>query len=357
MRDSILIINWGMRFLRGGGESSVESIYSLYSKKYPSLKIEIVSAWFCYGKSPLQDRQRDFPIKLLPSLVFYWSSCSTSSILLTWFKRFLKWGSLFLFEIFSIAYAFFRHRRSLIICSDLFICYFVLSWLLPSANVVLRLHGPVKASFHRLLIRRVSGKVITNGRDDLPVDLNADRIIRITPPLPHYFYVPPVQIRHKWQSSERRVVFAGRLELIKGADRIVDYVQFIKPHLNVTNLTICGDGSLRSKILVQQHYLGKIDINVEYIPQLTRTQVADLLISSHVVIVPSRQDFSPNIVREALAAGCVVIVSPEIAEQFSDKLNIYPIESISTSIIFDATLLEHGSDASHHTCEWQDLLN
>jgi glycosyltransferase involved in cell wall biosynthesis len=328
VRDSVLIVNWGMRFLRGGGESSVEAIYNVYRQQNPQMNVEILSAKFSYGRHYLQDRDKDFSLKLIPTIVFYWSSCESSFTIITWIKRLLKWGSLFIFEIFAVFFALIRHKKSLIICSDLFFCYFLLGRLLPSANVVLRLHGPVKSKIHRSLVSQANSNIISNGIDDLPKELDMKRVVRLTPPLPSAFYASQFEIELKWTSAELHVVFAGRLEMIKGVDRIAEYVCSLSSRFNIKRLTICGDGSMRNEIDIQQKLLRNLGIELIYYEQRTRMQVAEILKKAHLVLLPSRQDFSPNVVREALAAGCIVVVSSEISSQFNQTPNIFAIDQM-----------------------------
>lgn len=356
MRDSVLIVNWGMRFLRGGGESSVEAIYNVYKQQNPQMNVEILSAKFSYGRHHLQDREKEFTLKLIPIIVFYWSSCKSSFTIIAWLKRLLKWGSLFLFEIFAVFFALTRHKKSLIICSDLFVCYFLLSRFLPSANVVLRLHGPVKSKIHRWLVSKANSNIISNGIDDLPKELDIKRVVRLTPPLPSAFHASQFEIEMKWASEELHVIFAGRLEMIKGADRIAEFVCLLNSRFNIKRLTICGDGSMRNEIDIQLKLLRNLGIELTYYEQRTRMQVAEILKKVHLVLLPSRQDFSPNIVREALAAGCVVVVSSEISSQFKQKPNIFTVDQIlkikSAPIFNKAT-----ANSSDETFDrWVDFL-
>jgi glycosyltransferase involved in cell wall biosynthesis len=328
MRDSVLIINWGLLFLRGGGESSALELYNLYSHS-PSIKrVEIACANFCINRRKHSSKLINTKISKLPSLIFYWSSTASGLHLLTWIKRILKWGSLFAFEIQATIYALFFHRRSLIICSDMYLAAFLVSHLTSGSRVLLRLHGEPKSSIQKWLCKNARFEIISNGLDGLSNIVNHNRIHRLSVPLPDYFSMTATELESKWKVESYHILYAGRFEKMKGADRLLNYISELTNRFPISSVTVCGDGLLSDTVQQQVTALNKQSVNTTLLGNMTRREVSDLLKKSHLMLLPSRKDFSPNVVREALASGCIIITSRDIHGQFKDCSNIFCIDEL-----------------------------
>lgn len=326
MNGSVLIINWGFRFLRGGGESSALALYNLFSEAASTTQVRIVCASSCIGKARLPQSDPEVQTTELPTLVFYWSSTSSVSQALTWARRLLKWGSLYFFEVLAALYAATFRRASLIICSDMYVAAFISSHMSPHARVLLRLHGAPSKWHQRWLIRHGRFDIVSNGEDSLAASINAERIHRLSVPLPEYFAISEIDLKKKWQSKSFQICYAGRFEHTKGTDRIFDYVSKLASRVVISQVEIYGDGGQMNLVSAQVAALKKQGIRTTLSPSVPRREICDLLKQSHILLLPSRTDFSPNVVREALAVGCLVLLSPELKLQFDGVPNVFGLD-------------------------------
>jgi glycosyltransferase involved in cell wall biosynthesis len=107
------------------------------------------------------------------------------------------------------------------------------------------------------------------------------------------------------RSREVSVLFAGRLDAGKNADVLVRALARIRSTSRV-RAVLCGDGPLRTHIerLIGEHGLQERVRLVGYVQNLW-----SLLKSADVLVCPSRFEGSPNIVLEAMACGCPLVVS------------------------------------------------
>lgn len=104
-----------------------------------------------------------------------------------------------------------------------------------------------------------------------------------------------------------KVVAAGRLEPVKGFDKLIqawERVCYITPE---AHLTIFGDGSLKGQLneLVKSHGL----INSVTLAGF-HTDIGSILQSSDLLVISSEREGFPYILAEALVAGCPVISTP-----------------------------------------------
>lgn len=112
------------------------------------------------------------------------------------------------------------------------------------------------------------------------------------------------------------VVFVGRLEAIKNVDLLIRaFAQAEKPE--GARLQIAGTGSLRETLERLAAECGVGD-RVDFLGQLSRIDVADLMRSAHCVALPSSSEGWGMAAAEALACGTPVVASrvggiPEIA--------------------------------------------
>jgi glycosyltransferase involved in cell wall biosynthesis len=111
----------------------------------------------------------------------------------------------------------------------------------------------------------------------------------------------------EWRPSphQPRAVFIGTVDARKGADILVDAFSEVKPI--DARLSVAGGGhqgwieTLRRKAGSRVSWLG---------PQ-TRDQVRSLLAEAWCLVLPTKADTSPNVVKEARVIGLPVITTPE----------------------------------------------
>jgi glycosyltransferase involved in cell wall biosynthesis len=348
MIDSVLIINWGILFLRGGGETSALELFNLYTSSPNIRRTEIVCANFCFGKKKISFAFEGAKPRKLPMIIFYWSTTASTLLLVTWVKRLFKWGSLYAFEILAAIYVLVSHRRSLVICSDMYLAAFIVSHSASGAKVLLRLHGKAGTAFQKWLVRNGRFDIISNGNDGLDNIIASNRIHKLSVPLPSYFSMASAEIENKWKTESYHIVYAGRFELTKGIDRLQHYISEIVNKFPISTLSVCGSGSLLPQVETQIDALNKQGVITRLSCNLTRPEVCDVFKEAHIMILPSRIDFSPNVVREALAVGCIVVTSPEIYPQFEGYQNIFSLRDILTTkdpLIFKKDVLSSNNVA------------
>ena len=99
-----------------------------------------------------------------------------------------------------------------------------------------------------------------------------------------------------------RVLFAGTLSVIKGVDILLELLAR-HPRPSWT-LVIAGGGPLEERVRALRHPA------VEVVGVLTTQRLQAEMARAWALVLPSRADTSPNIVKEARVVGLPVVVSP-----------------------------------------------
>jgi glycosyltransferase involved in cell wall biosynthesis len=116
----------------------------------------------------------------------------------------------------------------------------------------------------------------------------------------------------------KRVAFVGRLDPVKGALLLIEAMaEVLKAHPDAT-LTLAGDGPARAGAEARAAALG-IAGSVRFAGFMTQGQVAGLLASSDMLVLPSFAEGLPVVYMEALASRIPVVASrvagvPELVE-------------------------------------------
>ena len=322
----MIFISWAFPFLKGGGEKSLEMMYSIAKKKSSSGKAEniIISPKYCFSKKNIRVEDSFFKIIYLPITVIYWSSCFDKNLILRFLKIIIKWGSLTIFEILAAFYAliFFSDQKKYI-SSDLYVSALIISIFKGRNKTYLRLHGAPKTIIQKLIYRISSSTltILNNGN----YITNRKNVINYEMPIPEYFYFTKQQILNKWSTETYTLAYIGRAEYVKGFDLIVSYLNSIKSKIKIKDLYIISEGEM-----IRNHLDRIKEIqDVKYYNYLPRKIVAEKLKNVHFLILPSRKDFAPNVIKEALSMGAVVICSKELEIYLKKKFesnNIYSID-------------------------------
>jgi glycosyltransferase involved in cell wall biosynthesis len=108
--------------------------------------------------------------------------------------------------------------------------------------------------------------------------------------------------------DELRVLYLGQLQRHKGADLLVQACGSLAAHNLPVHLSIHGPAGNPAYVDRLRNAAGRIGVSVG--PPLARSELADALATSDVLVVPSRWfDNSPNVILEAFAAGVPVVVA------------------------------------------------
>jgi len=109
-------------------------------------------------------------------------------------------------------------------------------------------------------------------------------------------------------ATARMVVFAGRLERIKRPRLMIEAVGALSTSADAdVHVVVAGTGSLRSSMEVDAARLAPGRVHL--LGSVSQANVARLLGAADALLLTSASEASPNVVLEALAAGCPVVVT------------------------------------------------
>ena len=140
--------------------------------------------------------------------------------------------------------------------------------------------------------------------------------------LPNFLPVSKLEKPMRAKRREAEVLFAGRLEMVKGIEPLIR--AFSGP--GTVRLAIAGDGPLRPKV---QDAAAR-EPRIEYLGRLDQTTLADRMQRSLAVVVPSLwEENCPMTIIEARVAGTPVICAasgglPELVDDGVDGLLFDP---------------------------------
>jgi len=117
--------------------------------------------------------------------------------------------------------------------------------------------------------------------------------------------------RRAWGIADDRpmVMWAGRMDVVKRLDVVIEAIELVRRERSCS-LVLCGDGAERGRIETRVSGMG----DVHFVGW--QAEPAAWMKAADVLIFPSRTEGSPNVVLEAMAAGCAVVASdiPACAE-------------------------------------------
>lgn len=185
-------------------------------------------------------------------------------------------------------------------------------------KVVIRLPGPVNLIKYILTLDFVATltcvKICANGHAYTKTKLGR-KIQYLDIAYPHYTAINENSGLYKRSID---YLWVGRLETIKGADKIPEVVtEIIKNSPSEPKIVIIGGGSLKSKITE----FFKDHRNVEVKGECSKSDVLNAFRESKVVFMLSRYDNWPNVIFEAMGNGCAVVAPavggiPKIAARY-----------------------------------------
>lgn len=119
--------------------------------------------------------------------------------------------------------------------------------------------------------------------------------------------------------------FVGRLEEQKGLGNLLTALTIYEGKLNISKLIVAGDGNKRD----YEDMVGATGIFVEFTGPLNRNQLNKVYSQSHFIILPSLTEGFPKVISEAMAFGCIPLVTnvSAINEQVIDEVNGFLLEN------------------------------
>jgi D-inositol-3-phosphate glycosyltransferase len=120
-------------------------------------------------------------------------------------------------------------------------------------------------------------------------------------------------------NDEKTLLFVGRLDPLKGADRLLEAIPYLKDFKGLKLVLIGGDESSRSEINKMQEQCTKLGISDKVIFKGTvkQKELPDYYSAADVCVVPSYYESFGLVALEALACG-----TPVVAADIGDVKNI-----------------------------------
>ena len=106
----------------------------------------------------------------------------------------------------------------------------------------------------------------------------------------------------------RRLLFVGRLSVVKGLPVLLDAFALLKPDYIGLTLTLAGDGPDRARLEQRAKDLGLAD-QIQFLGYQTQAQVRELLKETDVFVMASLAEGVPVVLMEAMASGVSVVAT------------------------------------------------
>ena len=136
--------------------------------------------------------------------------------------------------------------------------------------------------------------------------------------------------------KSNQIICAGRFLPDKGFDKVIDIFSKLHKNINSSNLVLVGYGLAQSDLEKQTIDL-KIESNVTFTGYLSQNDVLKFMVESDIFLFLSSKagERLPNVVKEAMLAGCICIVSntPGIDELIEHGKTGFIIESNNYDLI------------------------
>ncbi len=101
-------------------------------------------------------------------------------------------------------------------------------------------------------------------------------------------------------------VFVGQLNESKGVGKIIEAFRQVKDEPRIGMLHLIGDGRDRD---LYEKYAKQAGIRYKFYGFLPKEEVNDMLLASHVLLLPSESEGFPKVVAEGANYGCIPVVS------------------------------------------------
>jgi glycosyltransferase involved in cell wall biosynthesis len=129
--------------------------------------------------------------------------------------------------------------------------------------------------------------------------------------------------------------FVGALNAHKGVPLILETLSLLETSIPIKILHLIGDGPDRK---AYEQMASKIETPVQFHGFLPKPKVHQLLSESHVLLLPSKSEGFPKVVGEAMAYGCLPIVSKVscLEDYITDGENGYLLDNLTPGALVDS---------------------
>lgn len=155
---------------------------------------------------------------------------------------------------------------------------------------------------------------------------------------------------HPGLAGQGHVVFVGRLDPVKGVSLLLEAFSRVRAGHPAARLTVAGDGRARARLEARARDLGLADV-VAFPGYLDEGQVAALLSTADMLILPSFAEGLPVVLMEALASRIPVIATqiagvPELVQDGISGFIVPPGDVASLADRMDRLLADPDLRAS-----------
>lgn len=120
---------------------------------------------------------------------------------------------------------------------------------------------------------------------------------------------PPVRARFGWDPDDVVLIFVGQCIHRKGGDVLIRAAAALNDRR--VKLAMVGDGPLRAEWEALGAELG-LAARVSWLGHVSQETLVELYVAGDIMVLPSRQDPSGNVINEAMATGLPVVISDSI---------------------------------------------
>jgi len=110
------------------------------------------------------------------------------------------------------------------------------------------------------------------------------------------------------RGDEKAILYVGRLEPVKNVESLLIAFARIREEFRDVRLFLVGAGTQMSRLMTIAAQT-RIDHCVNFIGELSPSDVPRYMVAADVFVLPSISEGSPNVILEALAAGLPIIAS------------------------------------------------
>jgi glycosyltransferase involved in cell wall biosynthesis len=139
--------------------------------------------------------------------------------------------------------------------------------------------------------------------------------------------------------------FVGALNAHKGVPLILETLSLLETSISIKILHFIGDGPNRK---AYEQIALEIEIPIQFHGFLPKPKVHQLLSESHALLLPSKSEGFPKVVGEAMAYGCVPIVSKVscLEDYITDGENGYLLDQLTPDTLVDSLKRLHQLTSS-----------
>ena len=132
-----------------------------------------------------------------------------------------------------------------------------------------------------------------------------------------------------------RVLFVGRVSILKGVQYLLEAVSALGGHV--------VEARFAGAVSVKERYLSKFASNCEFLGAVPRNQISDHYKWADVFCFPSITEGSAAVTYEALCSGLPVITTPNAGSIVTDRVNGFVIP-VSNASRIEGALLSYWND-------------